>query len=265
MDVFEAFKNTQKQSWANFAPIEMITMIAAPRLVKFAGVKAGQKVLDSGCGTGVVAVTAARLGAKVSGLDLTPELLERSRQNSQLAGVEVDWREGDVEKMPFADGEFDAVLSQFGHMFAPQPLVAVGEMLRVLKPGGTIAFSTWPPDLFMGRMFSLIASYMPPPPPGVAPPVQWGDQTVIRQRLGSGVTGIAFDTGLMRSPALSPAHFRAATEQTVGPLIKLVEMLGPSDPARLAKFRGEYEAAIAPYFEDNAVQQAFVMTRATKI
>jgi SAM-dependent methyltransferase len=225
MDVFEAFKNLQKQSWANFAPIEMITMIAAPRLVKFAGVKGGQKVLDTGCGTGVVAVTAARLGAKVSGLDLTPELLERARQNSQLAGAEVDWREGDVEKMPFADGEFDVVLSQFGHMFAPQPLVAVAEMLRVLKPGGTIAFSTWPPDLFMGRMFSMIARYMPPPPPGVAPPVQWGDQT----------------------------------------LIKLVEMLGPSDPARLATFRSEYDAAIAEYFEDNTVQQTYVMTRATKI
>jgi SAM-dependent methyltransferase len=264
MDAFETFKNQQKQSWSRFAPMEMITMFPAARLVKFAGVVAGQRVLDVGCGTGVVAITAARLGARVSGIDLTPELLERARHNSKLAELEVDWREGDVEKMPFADGEFDVVLSQFGHMFAPQPGVAIAEMLRVLKPGGTIAFSTWPPDLFMGRVFSLTARHMPPPPPGVAPPVQWGDQATIRERLGDAVSDLTFENGLMLSPALSPQHFRTATEQSVGPLIKLVEMLGTSDPARLAAFRAEYDASIAEYFHDNAVQQTYLMTRAKK-
>jgi ubiquinone/menaquinone biosynthesis C-methylase UbiE len=142
----------------------MVTTIPAGRLVKFAGVKAGQHVLDVACGTGVVAVTAARIGAKVSALDLTPELLERARENFQIAAVEVDAREGDAEKLPFGDAAFDVVMSQFGHMFAPRPALAVAEMLRVLKPGGTIAFSTWPPDKMTGRMFSLVASYMPPLP-----------------------------------------------------------------------------------------------------
>jgi len=212
----------------------------------------------------VVAITAARIGAKVTGIDLTPELLDRARHNSKLAQLEVDWREGDVEKMPFAGDEFDVVLSQFGHMFAPQPAVAIAEMFRVLKPGGTIAFSTWPPDLFMGRMFAMVARNMPPPPPGAAPPVQWGDQAIIRERLGDAVSGITFENGLMLSPALSPQHFRAATEQTAGPLVKLVELLGTSDPARLATFRAEYDAAVAEYFHDNAVQQTYLMTRAKK-
>ena len=97
MDPFEAFKAMQKQGWAHFAPLEMMTTIPAAQLVKFAGVRAGQRVLDVGCGTGVVAITAARAGAQVSALDLTPELLERARQNGQLAEVQVDWREGDVE------------------------------------------------------------------------------------------------------------------------------------------------------------------------
>ena len=96
----------------------------------------------------------------------------------------IDFHEGDVEKLPFADAEFDVVLSQYGHMFAPRPDVAIAEMLRVLKPGGTIAFSTWPPELMVGRMFSLVGSYMPPPPPGVSAPPLWGDANVVRERLG---------------------------------------------------------------------------------
>ncbi len=140
MDSFESFKAAQKKVWANFAPTEVHTTPCAARLVKRAGVRSGQRVLDVACGTGVVSVTAARLGARVTGLDLTPELLELARENGRIAGVEIDWREGDVEKLPFGDAAFDVVLSQYGHIFAPRPEIAIGEMLRVLKPGGTIAF-----------------------------------------------------------------------------------------------------------------------------
>jgi SAM-dependent methyltransferase len=264
MDPFEAFKAVQKQGWAHFAPLEMITTIPAASLVNFAGVRAGQRVLDVACGTGVVAITAARAGAQVSALDLTPELLERTRQNAQLAEVQVDCREGDVERLPFGDATFDVVLSQFGHMFAPRPALAVSEMLRVLKPGGTIAFSTWPPELFVGRMFKLMSSYLPPPPPGVAPPPQWGDENVVRERLGGAVGDIGFQHELMRAPALSPQHYRAFTERTAGPLVKLVEMLSASDPVKLAAFRKEFDALIAGFYDQNFVRQEFLMTRATK-
>jgi ubiquinone/menaquinone biosynthesis C-methylase UbiE len=174
-DPFQSFKAAQKLGWAHFAPLEMYTTPVAAQLVKHAKVRAGQRVLDVACGTGVVAVTAARLGAHATGLDLTPALLERASENSQIAGVQIDWQEGDAENLPFGDGAFDVVLSQFGHIFAPRPEVAVAQMLRVLKPGGTIASATWPPELFMGRMFAITARYAPPPPPGVSPPAQWGD------------------------------------------------------------------------------------------
>jgi len=108
-----------------------------------------------------------RLGAHATGLDLTPALLERARENAKIAGVEIEFREGDVENLPFGDDSFDVVVSQFGHMFAPGPDVATAEMLRVLKPGGTIAFATWPPELFTGRMFIITARYALAPPPGV--------------------------------------------------------------------------------------------------
>jgi SAM-dependent methyltransferase len=264
MDPIEAFKAAQKPGWARFAPLEIITTIPAARLVRFAGIRPGQRILDVACGTGVVAITAARLGAKASGVDMTPELLERARSNSQIAGVDVDWREGDVEKLPFPDATFDAVLSQFGHMFAPRPAVAVAEMLRVLKSGGTIAFATWPPDLFMGRMFRLVSGYLPAPPPGVSPPPQWGDQNVIRERLGSGVKDIVFERESIHAPALSPQHFRGMMEKTAGPVIKLVETLSASDPSRLAAFRREFDALAAEYFRDNFLLQEYVMTHATK-
>jgi SAM-dependent methyltransferase len=263
-DPIAKFKVAQKEGWAHFAPLESVTTPTAARLVKFARVGAGQRVLDVACGTGVVAITAARVGAKVTGLDLTPELLERARENSAVAEVEIDWREGDAEALPFQDGAFDVVLSQFGHMFAPRPEVAIREMLRVLKPHGTIAFSTWPPELLIGSSFSLVGSYMPPLPPGVSPPPQWGDPNIVRERLGSAVTEIVFDRDRMNFPALSLPSYRAVIERTAGPMLKLVEILSASDPARLAQFRREYDALLAPYFENNILRQDYLLTRATK-
>lgn len=264
MDALAQFKEIQKQGWAHFAPLEALTTPSAAQLVKFAKVGAGQRVLDVACGTGVVAVTAARRGASVTGIDLTPPLLDRARENSRIANVEIEWREGDVEALPFETASFDAVLSQYGHMFAPRPEVAIAEMLRVLKPGGTIAFSTWPPELFVGRGFALVGSYLPPLPPGVTPPPLWGDPGVVRERLGSAVREIHFDRQRMLAPALSPQHFRAMIEKTAGPIVKLVETLSASDPAKLAAFRREYEALVAEYFEDNLVRQDYLLTRALK-
>jgi len=263
-DPIANFKAAQRQSWAHFAPLESMTTPTAARLAKFAAIQSGQGVLDVACGTGVVAITAARIGANVTGLDLTPELLERARENSAVAEVDVDWREGDVEVLPFQDGAFDVVLSQFGHMFAPRPEIAIAQMLRVLKPGGTIAFSTWPPELLIGRGFTLVSSYMPPPPPGVSPPPQWGDPNIVRERLGGAVTEIVFDRDRMSFPALSLPSYRALIERTAGPMLKLVEMLSASDPARLTQFRREYDALLAPYFENNILRQDYLLTRATK-
>jgi SAM-dependent methyltransferase len=264
-DPFDSFKAAQKLAWQYFTPVEALTTSPAARLVRHARVHAGQRVLDAGCGTGVVAVTAARQGARVTGADLTPALLERARENAQIAAVEIEWQEADVERLPFADATFDVVLSQFGHMFAPRPEVAIGEMLRVLKPGGTIAFSTWPPELFVGRLFLLTARYAPPPPPGVAPPPQWGDPRVVSERLGSAVKEIIFDRATMFVAALSLQHFRAMIERTVGPVLKIVETLSASDPARLAQFRSEYDALASEYYEDNLIRQDYLLTRATKL
>lgn len=260
-DPFAAVKEKQRDAWSWFAPVEVFTAPPAAHLVRYAGIAAGQRVLDVGTGTGVVALTAARTGAKVTGLDLTPALLERARENAALAELPVDWREGDAEALPFEDASFDVVVSQFGHMFALRAEVATREMLRVLKPGGTVAFSTWPPEHFVGRFFALLARYVPPPPQGVSPPPAWGDVSVVRQRLGDAVTGLRFERGVMRTNTLSVRHLRRLLEETIGPLRALVHS---GEAEALARYRAELDELTAEYFEDNSVRQDYLMTSAIK-
>ncbi len=265
-DPFGDFKAAQREAWASFVPVEVITTIPAAKLVTFAQVAAGQKVLDVACGTGVVAVTAARRGASVSGLDLAPVLIERARHNADLAGVRIEFTDGDAEALPYPDASFDVVLSQFGHMFAPRPQAVLSEMLRVLKVGGRLAFSTWPPEHFPGRMFTLLAEHAPPAPgpESPAPPPLWGDPNVVRQRLGAAVSELTFARATLTAPALSLGHFRVAQEKTIGLLGKIVASL-ENEPAKLAKFRADFEAMASEAYGDNAMRMPFLMTRATKI
>lgn len=266
-DPFAQLKAAQRESWAVFAPVEMYTTVPAARLVRFAQVARGQRVLDVGCGTGVVAITAGRLGASVTGIDLSPALIERARTNASIADLEIDFREGDVEALPFSDASFDVVLSQFGHIFAPRPAVAVDEMLRVLRPGGRIAFSTWPPDHYAGRQLALLARYMPPPPAASelpASPILWGEPSVIAERLGERVYELLFERDTLVAPTLSPQHWRALQEATIGPLARLISTL-QNDSVKLAALRTELEKLIEDIFDDNRVRQHYLMARATKL
>src|SRR5689334_608000 len=186
-DPFLEFKQKQRESWTTFTPTATFTTPVAAHLVRFAGIRPGESVLDVGTGTGVVAVTAARAGARVSALDLTPELLVEARENGKIAGhQEIAWQEGDAENLPYPDASFDVVVSQFGHMFAPRAEIAIGEMRRVLKPTGRVAFATWPPEHLVGRMFALVGRNSPPPPPGAAAPPLWGNPAIIGERLAGG-------------------------------------------------------------------------------
>lgn len=259
-DPFAAMKAAARDSWATFGPNAMFTTEPAFVLVDYASVRAGQKALDVGCGTGVASCTAAARGAVVTGLDLSPVLLEEARTNAAIGGHAIEFVEGDCEKMPFADGRFDVVLSQFGHMFAPRPEVAIAEMLRVLKPGGRIAFATWPPHLVMGRMFDLFAEFAPPPA-GAALPSSWGRAEAVRERLGDRVVDLEFASGEMRTPALSPKHFRARMEQGSPPLKKAIAALG-SDAAAIQRLRERLEGIVAGYFFGNVVTQTYLLTRA---
>jgi SAM-dependent methyltransferase len=261
-DPFEELKKRQRAMWASFGPTATFTTPSAAKLVQFADVRAGESVLDVATGTGVVAITAARAGAQVCALDLTPELLEQARENAHISNQkEITWIEGDAEKLPYENATFDVVLSQFGHMFAPRAEVAIAEMRRVLKPYGRIAFATWPPEHFIGKMFMFVGRNSPPPPPGAAAPPLWGVPAVIAERLGTQFEAPFFARGTMEIPALSLHHFRLFIEHSVGPIQKLVESLA-NDPHKLAEIRQEFEALAAPYYHGNVMHQDYLMTRA---
>lgn len=261
-DPFADFKQRQRESWSTFAPTATFTTPVAAQMVRFAGIKSGESVLDVGTGTGVVAVTAARAGARVSALDLTPELIAEARQNGRVAAcLDIEWQEGDVENLPYPDGSFDVVVSQFGHMFAPRPEVAIAEMRRVLKPTGRVAFATWPPEHLIGRMFALIGRYSPAPPPGTSAPPLWGNVAIISERLAGRFEEPFFERGTMTYPALSLGHYCRFIEASIGPMRKLIESLA-SASERLAQLRAELESLAAAYYVDNEIRQSYLLTRA---
>lgn len=263
MDAIAKAKENAKEMFAGFAAMEMITGTAAPRLVRFTGIRPGDRVLDVACGTGVVALTAAREGAEVTGLDLTPELVAHAKENAAIMGLEARFVEGDAEDLPFEDASFDVVVSQFGHIFAPRPEVVTREMLRVLRPGGTIAFSSWPPELYLGRWLEIAARYVPRPE-GVPSPTLWGDPGFVREMLGEGVRDLVFDRDAIFVPVLSPKHALRFSEMGPGPFSQAMQRLGKEAPEKLTALRAELEALISLYFADNRIRQDYLLSRAIK-
>jgi SAM-dependent methyltransferase len=238
----------------------------AAHLVRFAGVQPGDHVLDVGTGSGLVAIMAAQHGARVIGIDPTPALLTKAKDNAALAGCpDIEWRDGAAELLPCADASFDVVLSQYAHMFSPQPESAAREMLRVLKPGGRIAFAAWTPDGLAPRLMGLTFRYLPPAPGAPPPsPFAWGDPDGVRGYLGANVRDLTFERAALHLPALSTAHARRLFEETFGPTLMLVGALS-NDPARLAQWRQEHDATAAEFFADGRLRFDYLLTRAIKI
>ncbi len=183
-DQLAAMKQGARVTWAagNFDEVAKQIRNVGVDVAEASSIGEGDEVLDVACGTGNATVPAAERGAKVTGLDITPELLEDAKRNADAAGVELTLLEGDAEDLPFGDASFDVVVSTFGCMFAPRHEVAAAEIARVLRPGGRIGIAAWTPDGGIGQFFRMTASHMPPPPPGVAtgPPVMWGDPDHVR-------------------------------------------------------------------------------------
>ena len=154
---------------------ELIPHLGAT-LVEACAITDGTRVLDVATGCGNAALPAAMAGASVVACDLTPELLAVGREQAAALGVNIEWREADAEALPFADDEFDVVLSCLGVMFAPRHQICADELLRVCRPGGTIGLISWTPEGFIGEMFGAMKPYAPPPPPAVQPPPRWGSE-----------------------------------------------------------------------------------------
>jgi ubiquinone/menaquinone biosynthesis C-methylase UbiE len=210
-----------------------------PVLVDACGVHAGQRVLDVASGTGNVAIRAALAGASVVASDLTPEHFDAGRRAAREAGVELEWIEGDAEALPFADHDFDVVLSCFGAMFAPDHEKVAGELLRVCRPGGTIGMINFTPEGAGGEFFRLLAPYTPPPPPGARFPLQWGDEGYVQALFGERVASMETTrrTYVERAP-----HARAYFDlfrTTFGPMVAILAGLADA-PERAAALEREF-------------------------
>src|SRR5215472_2414211 len=188
-----ALKAKVREAWmaGDFGVIARYAEAAEEEFIARLKLTPGTHVLDVASGTGNTAIPAARTGAAVVGVDIAPNLLVQARERAREAGVQVEFREGDAEQLAFPDGSFDMIISIFGAMFAPRPERVASELLRVCRPGGTIAMGNWTPSGFVGKMFAVSAKHVPPPP-GVPAPSLWGDEAVVRQRLGQGAREIKF-------------------------------------------------------------------------
>ncbi|WP_116450689.1 class I SAM-dependent methyltransferase [Blastococcus litoris] len=208
-------------------------------LVRACGIRRGDRVLDVAAGTGNVAVTAARTGASVVASDLTPELFEAGRARAAAEGVEVEWREADAEALPFADGEFDVVVSAIGIMFAPHHQQAADELVRVCRPGGRIGIISWTPEGFIGRLFATMKPYAPPPPPGASPPPKWGSEDYALDLLGRRITDVATERRVLTVDRFDrPEGFRDYFKEVYGPTIAVYKAIA-DEPERVAALDAE--------------------------
>jgi SAM-dependent methyltransferase len=264
-------KSTNRWALGSYNEIALFLLPVSAHLVRLCNISYTNNVLDVACGTGNTAITAKRLAnAKVVGVDFTPELLAQAKKEASLAEAEdIEWKEGNVEDLPFEDESFDVVLSSFGHMFSPDPELAIKEMLRVTKSGGggRIAFATWPAELANGRLFAAIAKHMSsvdnelhPPPPS---PILWGIPEVIQKRLGnSKVKNIHFERGAINKPIVSPNHWWKMSSTTSGSLIHAIQIL--KEPQKIESLRQDVLEAITPYIKDNVLRLDYLVTVAIK-
>lgn len=205
-----------------------------PELVAAAGISPGARVLDVAAGTGNAAIAAAAAGAEVIASDLVPDLLAQGKLLADARGVDLRWQEANAEALPFGDAEFDAVLSCIGVMFAPHHQRAADELIRVCRPGGTIAVLSWTPEGFIGQMFATMRPYVPAPPPGVSPAPLWGSPEHVAELLGDEVTDLVTERRTLTVPAFGDgAAFRDYFKANYGPTIAAYRGIA-ADPDRVA-------------------------------
>ncbi len=168
------------------------------------GIPPGASLLDVACGSGQLALVAARRGARVTGVDIAENSIRAARERAQAEALPAQFDEGDAEALPYADASFDVVASLFGAMFAPRPDLVAHELVRVCRPGGTIAMANWTRTGFIGQMFALVSKFIAPP--GMPAPVLWGDESMVRERLGSATADLRLTRVMYRFEyPLSPA------------------------------------------------------------
>jgi 2-polyprenyl-3-methyl-5-hydroxy-6-metoxy-1,4-benzoquinol methylase len=242
----EAIKVRQKAMWesGDFGQIARTIENVAEEFMARQPHQSGSRVLDVACGTGNLAILAARRGCVVSGIDIASNLIGQARTRAAVEGLSIDFKEGDAEALPFVGGQFELVVSMFGVMFAPRPSVVAAELARVTRPGGHVALANWMPEGFLGKMFSVFKAHLSPPPTGVPSPMDWGDEATVRSRLRHGFADLRLTRriALMRYP-FPPAETVEFFRQYYGPTQRAFASLDDSAQAALRRDLVELQTA----------------------
>jgi len=260
-------KNAVKEIWSlgDWRSRGQFIPPVSASLTRLANLQASDSVLDVACGFGNTAITARMLGAKVTGIDITPKLLTLAKEEEKIAGISgIEWKEGDAENLPYEDESFDFVLSTFGHIFAPNQELAGKEMIRVLKKGGRLGFTSWPPELAAGKLSEVVSKYNPLPHNEAFSPYNWGEPEKIKQLL-PGTIDIFFERGTINVPILSLNHYWQETITKAGFMIQVINTLKKQqDYERIELFRKDYIKILKQYITDNVLRMGYLITVATK-
>jgi SAM-dependent methyltransferase len=242
MTSLSAVKAQQQRMWAtgDFSVIAWNTVFPGELLCEAVDLRAGERVLDVACGSGNVALAAARRNCAAVGIDFVPELIERARARAAAERVPAQFGVADCEAIPFADGSFDAVLSVFGSMFGPDQQKSAAELLRVCRPGGRIGMANWTPEGFWGQAFALGARFRPPPP-GLRPVSEWGTQQRLRELFGAGIESMHFTARSALFRYRDSAHWLEVFTRYLGPVATTLQAL---DEAGRAAYRSQLDALL---------------------
>jgi SAM-dependent methyltransferase len=243
MSDFTLLKQMQATAWSAGAFEEVAESIHDMHLalVDALGPQPGERWLDIACGAGNLAELAAGSGARVTGIDLSPRLIEVAKARAEAGGYDIDYRVGDAESLDVEDAGFDRVVSSVGMIFAPDHEAVARELARVTRPGGRLAFSAWTPEGTIGEMFKVFGAFQPPLPPGAGIPLAWGREDYIREKLGDAFD-LSIERRISREEDESPEHAWEFFAPRFGPVKTMLENL---DEDR----RTAFELAAREHFE----------------
>jgi len=232
----EALKKRQQAAWSSgdYAVIGTTLQLVGEQLAETCDLLADERVLDVAAGNGNASLAAARRGAKVTSTDYVGNLLERGAERARAEGLDIAFQVADVEALPFDDASFDAVLSTFGVMFAPDHAKSAAEMARVCRPGGRIGLANWTPEGFIGQLFKVLGKHLPPPA-GAQPPALWGVESHLQQLFGERAAGIAVTRRTFNFRYRSAAHFIDVFRTWYGPVHKAFAALPAEGAGALEK------------------------------
>ena len=226
-----AIKTRQQATWSSgdFGRIGVSLQIVGESLCEAVDLLAGERVLDVAAGNGNASLAAARRFADVTSTDYVPDLLGQGEARARADRLPITFQVADAEKLPFADDSFDVVLSTFGVMFTPHQEQAASELLRVVRPGGRIGLANWTPEGFIGRLFKVVGSFVPPPA-GLRSPAEWGTETRMVELMGPRASDIRTERKMFMFRYHSAAHWIQMFRDYYGPVHKAFAAL--DEPGR---------------------------------